>query len=109
MTLKENQSCKLPEDGLLLLEEAPLGTESFIRTDAALVIAESPLSVTGQWGPSQSTWDAFLLYEGFPVFCCVCFVSKVAKTLESFSHMSYVKEPIPSCFHSTRDAGCHLQ
>ena len=23
--------------------------------------------------------------------------------------MSCVKERIPSCFHSTRDAGCHLQ
>ena len=61
MTLKENQSCKLPEEGLLLLEEAPLGTKSFIRTDAALVIAEPPLSVTGQWGPSHSMWDAVLL------------------------------------------------
>lgn len=107
MNFKENQSCKCPKDKLLLLEEAPLGAKSFLRTDVALVTAVS--FVTGQWGQSHMTRDALLLCGGFSVFCCVCFVSKVAKTLESFFfHMSRVKEPIPICSRSTRDAGCLL-
>lgn len=41
VNFKENRSCKLPEDRLLLLKEAPLGAKSFLRTNAALVIAVS--------------------------------------------------------------------
>lgn len=55
---------------------APLGTESFLRRVSF---------VTGQWRSSHSMWDAVLLYEGSPVFCCACFLSQLLKLLGAFS------------------------